>query len=62
MKKRALKVTVASVAMTVGLAIPASSAFANTGYEGHPGNQSSNNGAGGNGLSGYEGHPGNQGG
>ena len=31
----------------------------NTGYEGHPGNQSSG-GGGGNG--GYEGHPGNQGG
>jgi hypothetical protein len=62
MKK--VRLAVAAAAVTAAVLVPTASAFANTGYEGQPGNQSSGQGGGGNGNgpTGYEGQPGNQGG
>jgi hypothetical protein len=58
--KKSVRLAVATIVVSIGLAVPASSAFGNTGYEGQPGNQSANHG--GHGPTGYEGNPGNQGG
>lgn len=58
--KRKLVAAIFGVVLAVG---PASAAFANTGYEGQPGNQSNGGGNhGNNGPTGYEGQPGSQGG
>ncbi|HEV8297597.1 MAG TPA: hypothetical protein VGQ20_09875 [Acidimicrobiales bacterium] len=61
--KKSVRLMVATAVVSIVLAVPATSAFADTtGYEGQPGNQSHHGGPGGNGLLGYEGQPGNQGG
>jgi hypothetical protein len=61
--KRSVRLGIATAVASVVLSVTGASAFAaNTGYEGQPGNQSSNQGNNnGNGPTGYEGQPGNQG-